>query len=157
MTRPLGPQIVRIAAPRELVFDLVRVAYDPERAPARLRDKIRVLMRDGNTVLAEHRTKVGRFVAVTLETVRFTPPERIDFQLLHGPVSGAAEQFALRDVDGRGATELRYTGELATGWWIAGAAWGAFVAYFWERAVAASLADLKAASEQATAARRVAS
>lgn len=52
-SRALGPQVVRIAAPRQLVFELVAAPYgiDPPRA---FREKIEVLDRGRDMVLAAH-------------------------------------------------------------------------------------------------------
>ena len=104
-TRALGPQLVRIAAPRQLVFELVAAPYgiDPPRA---FRKKIEVLDRGRDMVLAAHRTQVGRLTTVTVETVTFTPPERIGFHLVRGPVPFVVEQFVLRDLAGGTLTEL---------------------------------------------------
>jgi hypothetical protein len=56
--RPLGPQVLEVAAPREVVFDVVAQPYlgRPTRA---LADKIRVLERGTDMVLAAHFTPVG--------------------------------------------------------------------------------------------------
>ncbi len=151
-SRALGPQVVRIAAPRQLVFDMVAAPYgiDPPRA---FRGKIEVLDRGRDMVLAAHRTKVGRLTTVTVETVTFTPPERIGFRLVRGPVPFVVEQFVLRDLDGGSLTELEYTGELGTDGWAVGAAWGNRVARRWERVVARSLAELQIAAQDVAALR----
>jgi hypothetical protein len=73
--RPLGPQLVDMAAPREVVFDVIAEPY-LGRAPRALADKLRVLDRGGDMVLAAHFTPLGGrlgLVAQTVETVRFTP------------------------------------------------------------------------------------
>jgi hypothetical protein len=52
--------------------------------------------RGSDMVLAAHRTALrGRLVATTVETVRFTRPERIDFRLTRGPVPYVLSRFAL--------------------------------------------------------------
>jgi hypothetical protein len=144
-TRPHGPQVVRIAAPRQLVFAMASAPYatDPPRA---FRDKVEVLERGSDMLLAAHRTRVGRLTTVTVETVAFASPERIHFRLVRGPVPFVAEQFIVRDLAGT-ATEIEYTGELGTDGWAIGAIWGTLVARRWERAVAQSLAELKSAAE----------
>ncbi|GAC1485698.1 MAG: hypothetical protein NVS1B1_00150 [Candidatus Limnocylindrales bacterium] len=151
-TRALGPQLVRIAAPRELVFDMVAAPYgvDPPRG---FHGKIEVLARGTDMVLAAHRTKIGRLTAVTVETVTFTRPERIGFRLVRGPVPFVVEEFVLRELQDRALTELEYTGELGTDGWAVGAAWGDRVARRWEHVVAGSLADLKSAAESIAAMR----
>ena len=56
--RPLGPQLVDMAAPREVVFDVIAEPY-LGRAPRALADKLRVLERGGDMVLAAHFTPLG--------------------------------------------------------------------------------------------------
>ena len=68
--RPLGPLVWRIAAPRELVFEVISAPY-LRRTPRALERKLRVLERGEDMVLAEHFTPVGPMVTTTLETVRF--------------------------------------------------------------------------------------
>jgi hypothetical protein len=147
--RALGPQIVEMAAPQELVFDLIAQPYlgRPTRAMA---DKIRILERGDDMVLAAHRTPIrGRLVATTVETVRFTRPDQVDFRLVRGPVPYVVERFELAS-HGRG-TRLAYRGELGTDLWAAGRRWGDLVAARWEAVVADSLATIKAEAERQTA------
>lgn len=86
-------------------------------------------------VLAAHCTPVrGRLVAQTLETVRFTPPERVDFRLVRGPVPQVVEEFLPIEQGKR--TRLEYRGEIGTDLWILGRRWGENVARRWEEVVA---------------------
>lgn len=149
--RPLGPQVVRVEAPREVVFDLIAVPYLSANAPRELRDKIEVLARGADMVVAAHRTKVGRITTVTVESVTFARPDEIAFRLLRGPVPFVSERFRLFDADGGAATELEYAGELGTDLWWLGERWGDLVAGYWERAVAGALASLKRSAEDAAA------
>jgi hypothetical protein len=144
-TRVLGPQIVRIAAPREMVFDLVAVPYLSAKPPREIRDKVEVLERTGDMVLAAHRTKAGPFITLTVETVAFHRPDGVEFRLVRGPVPLVTETFALHET-GAG-TELEYSGVMGTDGWVLGAAWGRVVARHWERAVAGSLDVLKSRAE----------
>jgi Polyketide cyclase / dehydrase and lipid transport len=147
--RPLGPLAWEIAAPRELVFEVIASPY-LGRTPRALESKLRVLEHGEDMVLAEHFTHVGPLVTTTLETVRFEPPERIHFRLVRGPVPHVVEQFRLRET-GEG-TQLEYTGELGTDLWAPGRWWGALVARRWEAAVRASLSAVKAEAERRAAA-----
>jgi hypothetical protein len=73
---------------REQVFDLIAEPY-LGRAPRALADKVRVLERGSDMVLAAHFTPLGGrlgLVAQPVETVRFIRPERLDFRLVRGPV-----------------------------------------------------------------------
>ena len=149
--RPLGLPPVQIAAPPETVFDVVAAPY-LGKAPRAMREKLEVLERGTDMVLAAHFTPLGRkLTATTVETVRFERPERVSFRLLRGPVPHIVETFELRP-DGEG-TELTYEGELGTDLWRAGEWWGAIVAGPWERTVAESLAGIRAEAERRAARR----
>jgi hypothetical protein len=144
--RPLGPQTVDIAAPRQVVFDVIAQPY-LGRATRAQQEKIRVLERGDNLVLAAHHTPIrGRLVAQTVETVRFARPDHIDFRLVRGPVPHVQERFALTDHDG--GTRLEYTGEMGADGWDLGTRWARMVAGRWETTVAASLASVKAVAER---------
>jgi hypothetical protein len=149
-TAPLGPVTVDIAAPRDLVFEVVAAPYLGRGGAAAAH--IDVLERGSDLVVAAHRTAVGNgLVTTTVESVGFDPPARVTFRLLRGPVPHVTEVFLLEEV-GPG-TRLRYEGEIGTDFWAAGAAWGSVVARSWERTVKASLDDIRERSEQRAAAR----
>jgi hypothetical protein len=148
--RPLGPQLVDMAAPREVVFDVIAQPY-LSRAPRALADKLRVLERGNDMVLAAHFTPLGGrlgLVAQTVETVRFTPPERVDFRLIRGPVPHVVEAFVLTEQAGGAGTRLAYDGEIGADLWLLGQRWCELVARRWEQTVAASLAAVKAEAER---------
>jgi hypothetical protein len=145
-TRPLGPFGVDIDASRETVFQVLSEPYLGRQTRA-IADKIQILERGSDMVLAAHRTPIrGPLVATTVETVRFTAPDRVDFRLTRGPVPHVVEQFVLTDVAGR--TRLAYTGELGTDLWSLGTRWGNIVARRWEHAVHATFAVVKAEAER---------
>lgn len=148
--RPLGPLTWQIAAPRELVFEVIASPY-LRRTPRAVERKLRVLERGEDIVLAEHFTPVGPVITTTLETVRFEPPERVHFRLVRGPVPYVVEQFHLRESGER--TELEYSGELGTDLWAIGSSWGALVAPRWEAAVRSSVAAIQAEAERRAARR----
>ena len=109
--------------------------------------KLRVIERGSDLVLAEHLTPIGAgLTAITVETVRFVPPERVEFRLVRGPVPLVAESFELTDEPGH--TRLRYAGELETDLGSVGAAWGKLVARRWVAAVQGSLRSVKDESER---------
>jgi len=144
--RPLGPQVVEIAAPRDVVFDVIAQPYlgRPTQAMAR---KIQMLERGTDLVLAAHRTQVrGRLVATTVETVKFDRPERVAFRLVRGPVPHVIERFQL--TEHQGGTQLAYDGEIAADLWRLGQWWAGIVASRWEAAVAGSLAAVKEEAER---------
>jgi hypothetical protein len=143
--RPLGPVSWQIAAPREVVFDVIAGPY-LGRTPRALADELQVWERGSDMVLAAHFTPVRCGVATTVETVRFERPERVDFRVVRGPVPHVAESFVL-DVDGDGS-RLTWAGELGTDFWALGAWWGDRVARAWEQAVRSSLAAIIAEAER---------
>ena len=148
--RRLGPRTFRIAAPREVVFDVVSGPY-LGRTPRTLSPKLEVLERGEDVVLAAHYTQAYGLTATTVETVRLEPPDRVHFRLVRGPVPHVLEAFELREVDGE--TELVYAGELGTDLWRLGSLWGAAVARTWERTVATSLEAVRAEAERRAASR----
>lgn len=150
--RPLGPFSVEIAAPREVVFDVIAAPY-LGRTPRALAGELEVIERGSDMALAAHHTPVrSGLTATTVETVRFQRPDQVHFRLVRGPVPHVVEQFALQQRGGQ--TTLSYRGELGTDFWSAGRWWAAKVAPAWEAAVRASFASIKAEAERRTATRR---
>jgi hypothetical protein len=143
--RALGPVSWEIAAPREIVFDVIASPYIG-RTPRALTDELQVWERGSDMVLAAHFTPVRCGVATTVETVRFERPERVDFRVVRGPVPHVVESFVL-EADG-GRTTLTWEGELGTDFWALGAWWGDRVARAWEKAVRSSLDAIAAEAER---------
>jgi hypothetical protein len=142
---PLGPLVVRIDAPRDVVFDVISRPY-LGRTPRALARKLDVLERGDDLVLAAHFTQVGPVVTTTVETVRFEPPTAVHFRLVRGPVPHVVERFELSEHDG--VTELEYRGELGTDLWALGRWWGRLVAAKWVETVRSSLDGVKAEAER---------
>ena len=69
--RPLGPLVINIAAPRQVVFAIAAAPY-AERRPRAMQEKVRILERTDQMLLAAHRTPVGR--RLTAITAR---PDRV--------------------------------------------------------------------------------
>ena len=150
---PLGPLAVDIAAPPEAVFDVIAEPY-MERLSRAMAEKIEVIERGTDMVLAAHRTKVGwGLVSTTVETVRFERPDKVTFRLLRGPVPYVVEAFHLTDSGDRG-TRLAYTGELGADFGPLGEWWGRKVARTWVATVATSLDSVRAEAERRAAATR---
>jgi hypothetical protein len=146
----LGPIEIGIAAPRDLVFEMISAPY-LGRTPGR--SGIEVLAKGEDLVVAAHHTKVHFYTARTVEVIGFEPPARVSFRHLAGPVPHAVEEFVLDEADG--ATELRYGGEVGIDFFflgrIAGRRW---VRPQWERTVREHLDDLKERAEQRASRRR---
>ena len=93
--RPLGPIRLHVAAPPEVVFDVIAAPY-LGKTPRAMRGKLEVLERGSDLVLAAHFTPLGRGLTVTtVETVRFEWPYRISFRLVKGPVPYVVERYEL--------------------------------------------------------------
>ncbi|MFS8478836.1 MAG: hypothetical protein FWJ93_07730 [Micromonosporaceae bacterium] len=148
-TRPLGPLTVDIGAARAEVFDILARPYLSQHPTPAGRDRLRVLERGGDMVLARHDAPMwAGLVTRTVELLRFTAPDRVDVRLLRGPVPHVVEEFVLSD---HGlTTRVEYAGELATDLWAVGALWGAVVARRRENAVAQALVAVKAEAERTT-------
>jgi hypothetical protein len=146
----LGPIEVRIAAPREMVYEMLCEPY-LGRTPGR--SGIEVLAKGEDLAVAAHATKVHFYTARTVEAVKFEPPTRVGFRHLSGPVPHAVEEFVLTYLDGR--TELRYDGEIGIDFFLLGRIAGRhWVRPQWERAVREHLEDLKRRAELLAARRR---
>lgn len=146
--RPLGPFGVDIAADREVVFDVIAAPY-VGRVPRAIADKVEVVERGADMVLAAHRTPIRNgLVATTLETVRFERPRQVDFRLVRGPVPHVVEHFLLEPTSG--GTRLEYRGELGADLWACGRWWGTQVARRWEAVVRSSFDGIKTEAERRT-------
>jgi hypothetical protein len=143
--RPLGPIALDVAAPPDVVFDVIAAPY-LGRTPRALRRKLEVIERGADLVLAAHFTPLAPGLTVTtVETVRFERPRRVSFRLIKGPVPHVLERYELRPSEL--GTALEYRGELGTDLWALGAAWAAVVAPSWERTVATSLNGIRTEAE----------
>jgi hypothetical protein len=140
---PLGPIALRIAAPRDLVFEMIEAPYVGRAGGS----GIEVIAQGDRLVVAAHHTKVHFYTARTVEVVEFDPPGRVSFRHLGGPVPYAEEQFALTEAEG--GTEIEYSGEVGIDFSVLGRVAGRhWVRPQWERTVREHLEDLKARAEQ---------
>ena len=148
-TRKLGPLHAEVMAEPQVVFDVVAAPY-LGRTPRAMIDKLRVVERGTDMVIAEHDTPVlgGRTVSTTVESVRFERPRFIHFRLLRGPVPLVTETFEFKPGNAGATTDFEYRGELSTDLWAVGAWWGGIVARRWERAVGDSLHAIRAEAER---------
>jgi hypothetical protein len=140
---PVGLDPLPIAAPRELVYEVLSAPY-----LGRVRsDSVELLAGDGEMVVAAHLTRVHFYEARTVEVVELEAPSRMGFRHLTGPVPEATEQFRL-EVDGE-ATVLRYEGQLGIDFFFLGRLAGRrWVVPQWNRAVAEHLSEVKRIAEQ---------
>jgi hypothetical protein len=146
----LGPIEIRIAAPRDLVFELISEPYLRRNSKD---SGIEVLARGESLVVAAHHTKVHFYTARTVEAVKFDAPDRVGFRHLSGPVPHAVEEFVLTETEGE--TELRYGGEVGIDFFFLGRMAGRrWVRPQWERAVREHLEEVTERAEQLAARRR---
>ena len=146
----LGPIEIAIAAPRELVFEIISAPYLGRASGGA---EIEVLARSDDLAVAAHNTEVHFYTARTVEVVELDGPARVGFRHLTGPVPHAVEEFALAETDGE--TQLRYSGEVGIDFFVLGRLAGRhWVRPQWERTVHAHLEDLKHRAEQRAASRR---
>jgi hypothetical protein len=140
----LGPIAIDVAAPRELVFEVLSAPYVGRASGGA---EIEVLARREGIAVAAHFTKVHFYTARTVEVVELDAPTRIGFRHLTGPVPHALEQFELEEVDRH--TRLRYGGEIGIDFFVLGRIAARYwVRPQWERTVRAHLADVKGRTEQ---------
>jgi hypothetical protein len=150
--RPLGPIDARIDAPRDLVFDVIAAPY-VRTPPPSVAEKIQILERSEQMVLAAHRTAIRPGLeAITVETVRFERPTTIHFRLVRGPVPHVIERFDLTE-DAAG-TLFHYEGELGADLWVIGRWWGDRVARQWDEAVRRSVGEITRTAETRAARHR---
>jgi hypothetical protein len=146
----LGPIEIRIAADRNLVFELISAPYLHRAENA---SGIEVLARGEDLAVAAHLTKVHFYTARTVEAVMFERPTRVAFTHLSGPVPHAVEEFVLTEANGQ--TELRYAGEVGIDFFFLGRIAGRYwVRPQWERTVREHLQELAERAEQLAARRR---
>ena len=101
--------MVRIQAPRELVFQMMS-HFGRGRLPGDNNESSKVLERDDNRLIVEFQTKALFTTYTTVEEVVLFPPKRITFEHLSGPLKYAREEFRFEEVDGR-QTALTHSGE----------------------------------------------
>jgi Polyketide cyclase / dehydrase and lipid transport len=148
-TRALGPIRRRIAAPPEVVFDVVAGPY-LGKTPHAMAAKLRVIERGADLVLAEHFTPIGYGLnATTVEAVRFERPFRVHFRLVRGPVAHVVETFELTAADGE--TDFGYSGEIGADLWALGRWWAEVVGSRWVKAVEASVTGIAEEAERRAA------
>ncbi|MYC06509.1 MAG: SRPBCC family protein [Chloroflexi bacterium] len=152
---PLRPHTVSIAAPRELVFQMLS-HFGRGRLPGDSNESSRVIEQDGDRLMVEFvsETPVGTYT--TIEEVRLYPPERITFNHLSGPLRYVSEEFTLEEVDAR-HTDLTHSGEFV--WrdvplygWLGGIL---YIRPVFERTMVKHMAQIKQAAEARAARSRV--
>ncbi len=111
MTDPiqLRPHRVVIEAPRAMVYQKMS-SFGKGRLQGDNNESSKVISRDGDTLVAEFKTKAGPFSYTTIEEITLEKDRRITFKHLNGPLAYAWEEFVFSEV-GNGDTELVHNGE----------------------------------------------
>ena len=109
---------VPIAAPPEIVFDVLREAARGTIPGITARERTVVLEDSGDLVVNEsvNDSRFGRVRA--REAVRFHPGGRVTYRHLSGPLPGTEESIEVRAADD--GSELRYQGRIPIDFWALG-------------------------------------
>jgi len=144
-THEFRPLVVDIAAPQVLVFEMASAVNGT--LPGSPPHSAELIERDGDELIVRYRTPAYITELVLIERVRLSPPERIEYEVLDGPLDRVREYLAFDAVDPH-RTRVRYGGIVGSGRPLVGtliARWLAVPAY--DRFMRRQLAALKAAAE----------
>ena len=111
MTDPiqLKSHRVDIEAPMAMVYQKMS-SFGKGRLQGDNNESSRVVSRDGDTLVAEFKTKAGPFSYTTVEEITLEKDRRITFKHLKGPLAYAWEEFVFSEAE-NGDTELVHNGE----------------------------------------------
>jgi len=141
----LRPLVVDIAAPQVLVFEMASATNGT--LPGSPPHSAELLDRDGDDLIVRYRTPAFVTELVLVERVRLYPPDRIEYEVLDGPLDHVQEFLFFEAVDPH-HTRVRYEGAVGSGRALVGtpiARWIAVPAY--DRFMRRQLAALKVAAE----------
>ena len=105
----LRPLAVEIAAPRELVFEIAS-AVDAK-LPNGPSHQASLVERNGEVMVVRYRLAGRRGPVELLERVTLTPPQRIDYERISGPLDHVSEWLTFEE-QGRRLTVVRYGGQV---------------------------------------------
>lgn len=99
--------VVEIAAPRALVFEMAASVNGS--LPGSPPHTAELLEREGNDLLVRYRTPALLTEMVMVERVHLYPPERIEYNVIDGPIDHVSEFLAFEQLD-PGRTLVTYGG-----------------------------------------------
>jgi hypothetical protein len=145
-TIDIGPINVSIAAPRYLVFQVLRSLGDTRDSDEE--NEVRVVHEDESRRVVEfQRTVKGKRVRAVEEIV-YDPPDRVTFQHVEGPYPEMREEMTLEDDSGK-ETSLVYKGSFTVRDSLFGRVFGRlFLRTGYTRQVLGNLRRLKEAAER---------
>lgn len=112
---PLRDRREEIAAPPEIVLDLLRRAARGKLPGVTERERTDVLEEDGGLIVNESLNDSRFGMVRAREAVRFHPDGRVTYRHLSGPLPGTEEAFEVR-AEGDG-TVLTYRGTIPVDFW----------------------------------------
>lgn len=125
----LHPIVVDIGAPQAMVFEMASAINGT--LPGSPPHSAELLERDGDVLLVRYRTPALVAELVMLERVRLLPPDRIEYEVLEGPLEHVREYLAFDLIEPH-RTRVRYGGTVGSSRQIVGslmARWIAIPAY----------------------------
>lgn len=107
----LRPLVVEIAAPRALVFEMAAsVTGSLPGSPPHIAE---LLERDGDVLLVRYRMPALLGQVTMVERVRLYPPDRIEFEVVEGPIDHVRELLAFEPLDAY-RTRVTYGGSIGS-------------------------------------------
>lgn len=95
----LEPRSVHVRARRPMLFGMLTALGKGGATGVRERDRVEVLEKTDELIVAEWWTDTGRGVTRSVEAIRLYPEERITFRHLRGSFPAANEEFRLEEVE----------------------------------------------------------
>ena len=108
----LRPLTVDIGAPQAMVFEMAATTNGT--LPGSPPHSAELLERDGDVLLVRYRMPAFGTELVMVERVRLFPPERIEYEVVEGPLEHVREYLAF-DVVEPHLTRVRYGGTVGSG------------------------------------------
>ena len=107
----LRPLTVDIGAPQAMVFEMAAATNGT--LPGSPPHSAELLERDGDALLVRYRVPAFGFEVVTVERVQLLPPERIEYEVVEGPLDHVREYLAFDAVEPH-LTRVRYGGTVGS-------------------------------------------
>lgn len=140
----LRPITVEIAAPRVLVFEMASATNGT--LPGSPPHSAEVLERDGEVLVVRYRTPAIVTDLVMIERVRLYAPDRIEYEVLDGPLDLVHEELRFEALEPH-RTLVRYGGRVGDARPLVGTALARVAVVAYDRFMRRQLGALKRAAE----------